>query len=577
MTKISDYFDYRVDSHNTRYMEVSIKGMLLLRIPAANKGTAFTLDERIALDLDGLLPPLVTGLDQQIERLYCSYQKLKDDISKYQFLRAIQERSVVLFFALLENHLEEMVPIVYTPTIGLAVQQFSTLYRTARGLTLSAQNIDRAETIMQKYPLNDVRMIVVTDASAILGIGDQGMGGLSICIGKLALYTVGGGLCPFQSLPINLDVGTNCAKLLDDPHYLGVRQNRLEKEAYFELVDKFVIAVKSTWPKAIIQWEDFTKDVAFDVLSRYRNKIPCFNDDIQGTGAMALAGLLAACHKIGENLKDQTVIVVGAGAGGLGVAGMIRTGMLNAGLSEQETNRQIYVVDVNGLIFDEDNIEDYKLPFVQPADIYNSWSIIGKTPTLLEVLNNIKPNVLIGLSGAPGIFNESIIKAMVNNNQHPIIFPLSNPNSNCEATPEDIIKWSNGRAMVATGSPFPDVDYQNKTYEIRQGNNAFIFPGVGLAAVLGECQHVSDGMILESAYALADYIKGNCNDGYIYPPIKDLKKISIFVATRVLSKALEDGSATRNDLKNSDLRSYVEQNLWRAEYLPCRYVGDSES
>lgn len=577
MTKISDYFDYRVDSHNTRYMEVSIKGMLLLRIPAANKGTAFTLDERIALDLDGLLPPLVTGLDQQIERLYCSYQKLKDDISKYQFLRAIQERSVVLFFALLENHLEEMVPIVYTPTIGLAVQQFSTLYRTARGLTLSAQNIDRAETIMQKYPLNDVRMIVVTDASAILGIGDQGMGGLSICIGKLALYTVGGGLCPFQSLPINLDVGTNCAKLLDDPHYLGVRQNRLEKEAYFELVDKFVIAVKSTWPKAIIQWEDFTKDVAFDVLSRYRNKIPCFNDDIQGTGAMALAGLLAACHKIGENLKDQTVIVVGAGAGGLGVAGMIRTGMLNAGLSEQETNRQIYVVDVNGLIFDEDNIEDYKLPFVQPADIYNSWSLIGKTPTLLEVVNNIKPNVLIGLSGAPGIFNESIIKAMVNNNQHPIIFPLSNPNSNCEATPEDIIKWSNGRAMVATGSPFPDVDYQNKTYEIRQGNNAFIFPGVGLAAVLGECQHVSDGMILESAYALADYIKGNCNDGYIYPPIKDLKKISIFVAIRVLSKALEDGSATRNDLKNSDLPSYVEQNLWRAEYLPCRYVGDSES
>ena len=577
MTKISDYFDYRVDSHNTRYMEVSIKGMLLLRIPAANKGTAFTLDERIALDLDGLLPPLVTGLDQQIERLYCSYQKLKDDISKYQFLRAIQERSVVLFFALLENHLEEMVPIVYTPTIGLAVQQFSTLYRTARGLTLSAQNIDRAETIMQKYPLNDVRMIVVTDASAILGIGDQGMGGLSICIGKLALYTVGGGLCPFQSLPINLDVGTNCAKLLDDPHYLGVRQNRLEKEAYFELVDKFVIAVKSTWPKAIIQWEDFTKDVAFDVLSRYRNKIPCFNDDIQGTGAMALAGLLAACHKIGENLIDQTVIVVGAGAGGLGVAGMIRTGMLNAGLSEQETNRQIYVVDVNGLIFDEDNIEDYKLPFVQPVDIYNSWSLIGKTPTLLEVVNNIKPNVLIGLSGAPGIFNESIIKAMVNNNQHPIIFPLSNPNSNCEATPEDIIKWSNGRAMVATGSPFPDVDYQNKTYEIRQGNNAFIFPGVGLAAVLGECQHVSDGMILESAYALADYIKGNCNDGYIYPPIKDLKKISIFVATRVLSKALEDGSATRNDLKNSELHSYVEQNLWRAEYLPCRYVGDSES
>lgn len=577
MTKLSDYFDYRVDSNNTRYMEVSIKGMLLLRIPAANKGTAFTLEERIALDLDGLLPPLVTGLEQQTERLYCSYKNLQDDISKYQFLRAIQERSVVLFFALLERHLEEMVPIVYTPTIGLAVQQFSTLYRTARGLTLSEQNIDRAESIMQNYPLNDVRMIVVTDASAILGIGDQGMGGLSICIGKLALYTVGGGLCPFQSLPINLDVGTNREKLLNDPHYLGIRQNRLEKETYFELVDKFVNAVKSTWPKAIIQWEDFTKDVAFDVLSRYRNEIPCFNDDIQGTGAMVLAGLLAGCHKKGENLKDQTVIVVGAGAGGLGVAGMVRTGMLNAGLSEKETSLKIYVVDVNGLILDEDKIEGYKLPFVQPIDIYQSWSIKGKTPTLLEVVNNLKPNVLIGLSGAPGIFDEPIINAMLNNNQYPIIFPLSNPNSNCEATPEDIIKWSSGRAMVVTGSPFADVNYQNKTYEIRQGNNAFIFPGVGLAAVLGECKQISDGMILESAYALADYIKENCNDGYIYPPIKDLKKISTYVAIRVLFKALEDGSATRIDLKNVDLPGYVEENLWLAEYLPCRYAGDSES
>ena len=226
---------------------------------------------------------------------------------------------------------------------------------------------------MQKYPLNDVRMIVVTDASAILGIGDQGMGGLSICIGKLALYTVGGGLCPFQTLPINLDVGTNRSELLDDPHYLGIRQKRLEKEAYFALVDKFVSAVKSTWPKAIIQWEDFTKDVAFDVLSRYKHEIPCFNDDIQGTGAMALAGLLAACHKKGQNLIDQTVVVVGAGAGGIGVAGAIRTGMLNAGLSEQDTNRQVFVVDVNGLIFNDENIEEYKIPFIQPEDIYQSW------------------------------------------------------------------------------------------------------------------------------------------------------------------------------------------------------------
>jgi malate dehydrogenase (oxaloacetate-decarboxylating) len=576
MTKLSDYFDYQVDSKNSSYMEVSIKGMTLLRIPAVNKGTAFTIQERIDLDLDGLLPPIVSGIEQQIERLYVSYQKLKDDISKYQFLRAIQDRSVVLFFALLERHLEEMVPIVYTPTIGLAVQQFSSLYRTARGLTLSVQNIDRAETIMHKYPLNDVRMIVVTDASAILGIGDQGMGGLSICIGKLSLYTVGGGLCPFQSLPINLDVGTNRKELLEDPHYLGIREKRLEKEAYFELVDKFVNSVKLTWPKAIIQWEDFTKDVAFDVLSRYRNKISCFNDDIQGTGAMALAGLLSACHKKGEELADQIVVVVGAGAGGIGVAGIIRAGMLNAGLSLEDVKQHIYVVDVNGLVLEEENLEDYKLPFAQPKDIYQSWSLINETPTLLEVVENLKPHVLIGLSGATGIFDEQIVKLMIDNYPSPVIFPFSNPNANCEATPEDIIKWSLGRAIVATGSPFPDVNYQNVNFEIRQGNNAFIFPGLGLAAVIGECQRISDGMILESAYALADYIQIVANDGHIYPPIKDLKKISTFVASRVLAKALEDGSATRIDFKNTDLNKLIEANLWRAQYLPYRYVGDSE-
>ncbi len=571
MTKLSDYFDYKIDSDNNRSMEVSINGMLLLRLAAVNKGTAFTLQERIDLGLDGLLPPFVATLEEQIERLYFSYQKLPDDISKYQFLRAIQERSVVLFFALLECHLEEMVPIVYTPTIGLAVQQFSALYRTAHGITLCAQNIDRAEKIMQHYPLNDVRMIVVTDASAILGIGDQGMGGLSICIGKLALYTVGGGLCPFQSLPINLDVGTNREKLLNDPHYLGIRHKRLENEEYFQLVDKFVNAVKATWPKAIIQWEDFTKDVAFDVLSRYRNEIPCFNDDIQGTGAMALAGLLAACHQKAERLIDQVVVVVGAGAGGIGVASIIRTGMLNEGLSEQEVRRHVYVVDVNGLIIEDDDIEGYKLAFAQPKDIYQTWVMQGETPTLLEVVQHLKPHALLGLSGALGIFNESVVKAMAEYNENPIIFPLSNPNSNCEATPEDIIKWSDGRAIVATGSPFPDVIYQNKRHEIRQGNNAFIFPGVGLAAVLGECRQISDGMILESAYALADYIKDHCSDGYIYPPIKDLRKISVYVATRVLSKALADDSATLLHLKDIDIQSYVEENLWRAEYIPYEY------
>lgn len=574
MTQLSHFFDYRVDAQGNRYMAVGIKGMTLLRFPPANKGTAFTLEERIELDLDGLLPPLVTTLDQQVERLYFSYQKQGSDILKYQFLRAIQDRSAVLFYALLEKHLEEMIPIVYTPTIGLAVQQFSSLYRTARGLTLSPQNIDRATTIMQRYPLLDVRMIVVTDASAILGIGDQGMGGLSICIGKLALYTVGGGLSPFQSLPINLDVGTNREELLDDPHYLGIRQRRLDKEAYFELVDKFVNAVRQVWPKAIIQWEDFTKDVAFDVLKRYQNRLPCFNDDIQGTGAMVLAGLLAACARKQESLSDQKIIIVGAGAGGIGVASIIRAGMLDAGLTAAEVRDRLFIIDMHGLVVEQSDLESYKLPFAQSADLFADWHISGDSPNLLEAIHHLQPNVLIGLSGCSGLFNEDVVSAMSRHHDQPIIFPLSNPNTHCEIHPQDLVNWSQAKAIMAFGSPFPDIDYQGRKIPVRQGNNAFIFPGLGLAAVIGECHRISDGMVLESAYALADYIKQHVQDDGIYPPIAEIKQVSLYVATRVLAKALGEGSAARHDLKNIQLSKYVEANIWKAEYLPCRLSNE---
>lgn len=576
MTQLSHYFDYRVDAQGNRYMAVSIKGITLLRFPAANKGTAFTLEERIELDLDGLLPPLVTTLEQQVDRLYISYQNQTNDISKYQFLRAIQDRSAVLFYALLEEHLEEMIPIVYTPTIGLAVQQFSSLYRTARGLTLSPQNIDRAETIMQRYPLLDVRMIVVTDASAILGIGDQGMGGLSICIGKLALYTVGGGLSPFQSLPINLDVGTNREELLDDPHYLGIRQRRLDREAYFQLVDQFVNAVQKVWPKAIIQWEDFTKDVAFEVLARYQNQLPCFNDDIQGTGAMVLAGLLAACERKGETLVDQKIIIVGAGAGGIGVASIIRIGMLNAGLSEEEVRERLFIIDIHGMVTEQAGLESYKQAFAQPASLFAAWDIGGDSPNLMEAIRYLQPNVLIGLSGCAGLFDREVVSAMATQHPHPVLFPLSNPNTHCEVHPQELMDWSAGKAIIATGSPFPDVKYQDQTLSVRQGNNAFIFPGLGLAAVIGECHRITDGMVLESAYALADYIKTRVNDGAIYPPISELRQVSLHVATRVLAKALGEGSAGRSDLKNINLQKYVEANIWKAKYWPCRYSQDLE-
>ncbi|AMK78052.1 MULTISPECIES: NAD-dependent malic enzyme [Methylomonas] len=579
MTTLSDYFDYRLDADGNKYVEVSIRGVTLLRLPATNKGTAFNVQERIELGLDGLLPPQVTDMEQQLDRVYANYQKQANDISKYQFLRALQDRTEVLFYALLERHLDEMVPIVYTPTIGLAVQQFSSNFTTTRGLTFSAANIDRAETILQNYPLHDVRMIVVTDSSSILGIGDQGMGGLAICIGKLGLYTVGGGMCPFQTLPVNLDVGTNRAELLDDPFYLGAHTKRLHDQPYFELVDKFVNAVKNVWPKAIIQWEDFAKNVAFDLLAKYKDQVSCFNDDIQGTGAVALAGLLSACRKKGETLAEQTVVVVGAGAGGFGVATAIKEGMLREGLTDEQVLQRIFVIDAHGLVVKEATTEAYKLPLSHTQASYHDWGIPDdRVPNLLEVVTHAKPGVLLGLTGVPGLFSEAVVKTMARNHPQPIIFPLSNPTANCEATPEDILEWTQGTAMVATGSPSADVEYQGRRYPIGQGNNAFIFPGLGFAAVLGECSRISDAMVLESAYALADYIAENCiAAGLIFPPVSDLKQVSLLVATRVLAKALVDGSATRQDLVGIDLEAYVKAHLWKAEYAPFKYAGPASS
>jgi malate dehydrogenase (oxaloacetate-decarboxylating) len=573
MTKTSDYFDYTHDADGNPCLEVFTRGSSLLRMPAINKGTAFTRQERIDLALDGFLPPQVTNLELQLERLYANFLKQQNDLLKYQFLRSVQERSEVLFYALLERHLEEMVPIIYTPTIGAAVEQFSWLFTTARGLTFSVGNIERADAILEHYPWHDIRLIVVTDASAILGIGDQGMGGLAICIGKLALYTAGGGLCPFQALPVNLDVGTNRGELLDDPQYLGVRESRLQDGPYFELVDKFVAAIRKKWPKVIIQWEDFAKNVAFDVLARYREQIPSFNDDIQGTGAVALAGLLSACRKKGEQLVEQTIVVVGAGAGGIGVAGVIKEGLMRAGLTAEQAQRRIFVIDAHGLVVADYTHDAYKLPLAHTPDTYRDWGIEnGRAPTLLEVMTHAKPSVLLGLSGVSGLFTAAMIESMAENHAQPIIFPLSNPTANCEATPKDILEWTRGAAIIATGSPFADQEYQGKIHAIGQGNNAFIFPGLGFAAVIGECARISDDMVLESAYALADYVQAHyLESGLIYPPITDLKNVSLSVAVRVLAKALADGSASRQDLCGENLESYIKTHLWRAEYLPFKY------
>ena len=566
---ISPYFDIKTDAEGQEYMEVYLEGIALLRLVLSNKGTAFTEDERVALGLDGLLPPQVNTLEQQVERVYRGFLREPDPIAKYQYLRALQERAETLFYALLERHLEEMMPIIYTPTVGQAVQQFSHLYQNPRGLSFSPLNIDRAAGVVRNFPWNDVRMIVATDSSAILGIGDQGYGGLAIAIGKLAIYTIGGGVNPFHTMPVKLDVGTDRLELLNDEFYLGVRQRRLRGERYLAFLDKFVKAIHERWPRAVIQWEDLSKDVAFTVLERYRKQLPSFNDDIQGTGAVALAGLLSASRLKGETLSEQRIVILGAGAGGIGVAWAITQGLLREGLSPEEARDRVCVLDSRGLLVEGRNVEPYKQPFVQPRDNIADWRIANDIPTLLETIEHTKATALLGLSGQTGAFNHPVVQAMTRNATRPIIFPLSNPTSACEALPQDILDWSEGRAIIATGSPFPDVERDGRLYPVGQGNNAFIFPGLGFGTILAECREVTDGMVLEAAYALAEYTAAaHVKAGRIYPPISELREVSIRVAVRVIAQALAEGVASKSDLAKRDLDTYLRARFWKPRYLP---------
>ncbi len=570
MGRLSQYFDIKTDSLRNQYMEVFLDGIALLRLVLTNKGTAFTPEERIELRLDGLLPPQVNTLEQQLERVYRGYLREPSDIARYQYLRALQERAEILFYALLDRHLEEMMPIVYTPTVGQAVQEYSYRYQNPRGLSFSPLNIDRATALVDNYPMNEVRMIVATDSSAILGIGDQGYGGLAISIGKLALYTVGGGVSPFHTMPVKLDVGTNRLDLINDPAYLGVRQRRLRGEAYFAFLDKFVDAVKTRWPHAVIQWEDLSKDVAFAVLERYRGAIASFNDDIQGTGAVALAGMLSACRLTATPLSEQTVVLLGAGAGGVGVAWALVEGMVREGLERAEAHRRVLVLDSRGLLLAGRAMEPYKLPYAQTRERVAGWQFDGEVPNLLEVIENAGASALIGLSGQPGAFSEPLIAALGRNTARPIIFPLSNPTAITEALPDDIVRWTEGRAVIATGSPFPDVDHEGAKIPVGQGNNAFVFPGLGFAAILSSAETITDAMVLEAAYALADYTAANHLDaGRVYPPAKELQEVTVRVAARVIARALEDGVARNPKLDERDLDAYVRSRFFRARYLPC--------
>jgi malate dehydrogenase (oxaloacetate-decarboxylating) len=562
-------FEKRIDDKGNPYLATPLSGYLLTRLPLLNKSTGFSREERRELGLEGLVPPHSSTIEQQVQRTYANYSGFTTALDKHVYLRVLQDRNEVLFYALLEQHLEEMLPIIYTPTVAEAVQKFSLIYRFPRGLVVSTENIDRVDEVLATAPLPDVRLVVATDSEGILGIGDQGFGGMAICIGKLSLYTAAAGIDPATTLPIELDVGTNRADLLDDPLYLGVRHERLVGAAYEDFIERFVVAFKKRFPDALLQWEDFSKQKAVDVMNRYRDVLPSFNDDIQGTGAVVLAGLLAAARKTRRPMTDETYVVHGAGAGGMGVARQMVVGLQRQGLSRPEAIARVLMIDSAGLVVaDRPGLESYKRELAQDPSRTAGWQVAGAVPSLLETVTNAKATGIIGLSGQAGAFDETVVRAVLANSPAPIVFPLSNPTVNSEAVPEDVYAWTGGRAIVATGSPFPNVQHDGRSFVVGQGNNAFVFPGVGLGALVTRASKVTDNMLTAAAEALSEYTDPvRLMEGAVYPSVSALGRASRHVAVAVANQAMEDGVA-RNELK--DTQEAVSEGIWEPRYLPIR-------
>jgi len=564
---------YRVkyDSDNNPYLEVDQSGSDLLHNPLLSKGTAFSERERHEFGLMGLIPPHISTMQEQLGRVYENFKSKNNNIERYIHLRALQDRNETLFYALLNDHAQEMIPIIYTPTVGEAVQKGSHIYRHSRGLYISPSNIESFEEMVDNLPSQNIDVIVVTDNQGILGIGDQGIGGMGIPIGKLSLYTLGAGINPSACLPICLDVGTDNEALLDDPLYLGHKHKRYTGEAYDRFIDRFVEKITKNYPAAILQWEDFSKQNAFSNLDRYRDKCLSFNDDIQGTGAVVIAGVMGGMKIIDEPLEEQRFLVFGAGAGGIGVARQIMNSLMARGVSESEASSLIYTVDSKGLIMlGRAGLENYKIGLAKDPGVVDGWNVRDKQRiTLEDVVENAKITVLLGTSGQPGMFTKSIVEKMCDNTHSPLIFPLSNPTPKAEATPVDIYKWSRGRAIVVTGSPFDDVELDGRTYRIGQGNNVFIFPGVGLGALAAKACSITNEMFTAAANRLADMMPPDARESHcVYPQISDLCKVSEHIAVAVYNTAVKQGVAAPPP--DVDPLSAIRARKWKPVYLPYR-------
>ena len=542
-------------------------GMDLLDRPLWNKGTAFTESERTRFGLHGLLPEEVETLEQQALRAYEAYQRKDDDLERHVYLRALQDTNEVLFYRLLLDHIPEMTPMVYTPVVALACQQFSHIYRRPRGLFIPYTRRDSIVTLLRNRPNKEIDVIVVTDGERILGIGDQGAGGLGIPIGKLSLYTLIGGIHPARTLPIVLDVGTNNTERLKDPEYLGWRHERIAGQDYFGFVDQFVQAVKQELPATCLQWEDFATPHARPILQRYRDQLLTFNDDIQGTSAVALGAILGAVNVTGKTLKDQQIVMLGAGSAGIGVADGLREAMNGEGLSEKEARTHFWIIDKDGLLHSgrKDLTPEQKV-YAQPEGRVSGWPRTSNRQIgLADVIGKIDATILIGLSTVGGAFSEGVVREMVRKVERPIIFPLSNPTAKSEATPEDLIRWTDGRALVATGSPFPPVSYGGRTIPIAQCNNVYIFPAMGLGVVASGARRVTGAMMLAAARTLG----GNSPalkdpSASLLAPLTEIRRVAADIAVAVGIQAQKDGVAPKLD--ENELRRRVQETQWTPAY-----------
>jgi len=564
----------RDESTGEAVVEVALTGRALLSDPLLNKSSAFTEEERQALGLVGLLPPHVSTMEEQLARLYANYQQQETDLKRYMYLSSSQDRNETLFYRLLQAHITEMMPIIYTPTVGAACQQYSRIFQRPRGLFIAYPQREQIETILRNVSAPEVQVIVVTDGERILGLGDLGVGGIGIPIGKLALYTLCAGIHPATTLPILLDVGTNNQELLADPLYLGWRHPRVHGQDYDAFIEAFVQGVQRVFPNALLQWEDFAKQNAARLLEKYQDQLCTFNDDIQGTGAVTLAGLLAAVEVTGAKLSDQRIVMLGAGSAATGISEQVVIAMQREGLSEAEAVSKIWLLDSGGLLHTgRTDLDPEKQKYAKPFTGTVAWHLDHPGRILLEdVVRSVHPTVLIGTAAQPGAFTEEIVREMAQHVARPIIFPLSNPTSKSEAVPATLIEWTEGRALIATGSPFPPVQYDGRVMHIGQCNNAFIFPGVGLGVIATRARRVTDAMFVAAARALSELSPARRDPtASLFPALEEVREVSRRVALAVGAEAQRAGLA--EETSPEELERRVVATMWTPQYPRLKRKG----